>query len=96
MRVFTDRARLLIGVAALLFAAILACAAIADRQAWVVVRVESGDTLWGIAVAHTDVGEDVRPIVRQIALVNGLEDATLMPGMELWVPEAARADGRWK
>jgi LysM repeat protein len=47
-------------------------------------RVQPGDTLWSIALAH--VGGDPREAVWEIQQLNGLEGATIVPGQRLLVP----------
>jgi LysM repeat protein len=48
-------------------------------------RVQVGDTLWSIAVAH--VGGDPREGVWRIQQANDLEGATIAPGQRLVVPQ---------
>ncbi len=48
--------------------------------------VSSGDTLWGIAVSHTEPREDPRPILEAIREANGLSGSTIQPGMSLELP----------
>lgn len=48
--------------------------------------VAPGDTLWKIAGAITPDGGDVRPLIAAIIEVNGLDDATILPGQQLQVP----------
>jgi nucleoid-associated protein YgaU len=47
-------------------------------------RVQPGDTLWSIALAH--VGGDPREAVWRIQELNDLEGATIVPGQRLRVP----------
>lgn len=47
-------------------------------------RVQPGDTLWSIALAH--VGGDPREGVWKIQQLNDLEGATIVPGQRLVVP----------
>jgi nucleoid-associated protein YgaU len=47
-------------------------------------RVQSGDTLWTIAVQH--LGGDAREGVWRIQQANDLEGATIVPGQLLVVP----------
>lgn len=51
--------------------------------------VVAGDTLWGIAVAHTLPGEDVRRTVSDIRRANGLQGSLIYPGQVLQVPSGA-------
>jgi LysM repeat protein len=49
-------------------------------------RVAAGDTLWDIAAAHTDPGEDVRKTVFRIREINDLDGSIILPGQELAIP----------
>ena len=48
--------------------------------------VSAGETLWGIAVAHTATGDDVRRTVFEIQNANGLEGSVIVPGQVLRIP----------
>jgi hypothetical protein len=50
------------------------------------VVVEPGDTLWSIAATVAGGGEDVRGVVAEIRELNGLPDASLVPGQILVLP----------
>lgn len=50
------------------------------------VVVESGDTLWSIAASVAGSGDDVRAVVAEIRELNGLPDASLVPGQTLVLP----------
>ncbi len=50
------------------------------------VVVESGDTLWSIAATVAGSGDDVRGVVAEIRKLNGLPDASLVPGQTLVLP----------
>lgn len=54
-------------------------------DATTVVQVSAGDTLYGIAAAHTTDG-DVNAMVEQIQDLNGLDSAALAVGQRLRVP----------
>ena len=45
-----------------------------------------GDTLWEIAVSHTQAHEDPRPVVEVIRETNDLPGTTIRPGMTLELP----------
>lgn len=47
--------------------------------------VASGDSLWGVA-ASLNSGRGLEDVVEDIRVLNGLVDATLIPGQELLVP----------
>ena len=48
--------------------------------------VVSGDTLWGIAEAHAEPGDDVRRLVYDIKALNDLATSVIVPGQVLLVP----------
>lgn len=50
------------------------------------VVVQPGDTLWSIAGAVTDEGDDIRAVIAEIRALNELPDATLVPGQLLVLP----------
>ncbi len=50
------------------------------------VVVQPGDTLWSIAGAVAHDGEDVRAVISRIRELNGLPDASLVPGQRLVLP----------
>jgi nucleoid-associated protein YgaU len=49
--------------------------------------VQSGDTLWDIAASHSDPGEDIRRVVRDIRKLSETS-ATIHPGQVLFIPSA--------
>jgi nucleoid-associated protein YgaU len=55
-----------------------------DRAVSYVVR--AGDTLWSIAEGHTP-GEDPRAVIHDIAELNDLGSARIVPGQALALPE---------
>ena len=59
-------------------------AATAERS--IVVTVHPGDTLWSIAAAHTSADGDIQATIDQIADVNHLGTAPLLPGEHLRIP----------
>jgi nucleoid-associated protein YgaU len=48
--------------------------------------VRSGDTLWDIATAHTEPGDDVRDTLLDIKRANGLSTSMITPGQVLVIP----------
>ncbi|MGY2128644.1 LysM peptidoglycan-binding domain-containing protein [Blastococcus sp. SYSU DS0617] len=50
------------------------------------VVVQPGDTLWSIAGAVADEGDDIRAVIAEIRALNELPDATLVPGQLLVLP----------
>jgi nucleoid-associated protein YgaU len=50
------------------------------------VVVQSGDTLWSIASALADGGQDVQGVVTRLQRINGLRGSTLQVGDVLEVP----------
>jgi LysM repeat protein len=49
--------------------------------------VEPGDTLWAIAAAHTEPGEDIRDTIAEIIQVSGAADSMIRPGQVLQIPQ---------
>ena len=52
-----------------------------------VVRVESGDTLWEIAHRFAPGEADLRVVVQEIVVLNGLESKVLRPGQTIRIPD---------
>lgn len=50
------------------------------------VTVENGDSLWSIAAGVSAPGQDLRPVVRQIADLNSLENDVIATGQTLIIP----------
>lgn len=50
------------------------------------VVVEQGDTLWSIAATLAGSGDDVRAVIAEIRELNGLSNASLVPGQTLVLP----------
>lgn len=48
--------------------------------------VQSGESLWTIAVAYTAPSEDVRDTVDELVVLNGLDDGGLRAGRQILVP----------
>ena len=59
----------------------------ASAQRYAVVTVHPGDTLWGIAVAHSAAGADVQETIDRITAANKLDGGTIQPGERLRIPE---------
>jgi predicted Zn-dependent protease len=60
-------------------------AAAPQRYSSVIVR--PGDSLWSLAADHTPAGANVQDTIDRIASVNHLEDATIVPGERLSIPD---------
>jgi len=60
-------------------------AATATRYAHVTVK--SGQTLWGIAAAHTAETGDIQETIDRISEANHLTTAPIQPGQHLRIPE---------
>lgn len=54
------------------------------------VRVEPGDTLWGLARRYADDSVDIRELIGDIRQINRLEDAVIHPGQTLKIPVRKR------
>ena len=50
--------------------------------------VAPGDTLWGIASGVARPGADLREVVREIEMMNGMSSATLTAGQQILLPWA--------
>ena len=48
--------------------------------------VASGETLWSIASFHVSPGEDIRPLVHDIAEMSDVRGGTIFPGQVLLIP----------
>ena len=59
----------------------------ASAEHYTTVTVRPGDTLWGLAAAHSGPSADVQEIVDRITDVNHLQSGTLQPGEHLRIPE---------
>lgn len=94
--VLTQRGRQVLGALAFVLATALAVGvgagvgSLAAGQPAVesvaVVTVEPGQSLWSIASASAQPGQDVREVLAQIAALNDLPSETLRAGQELRVP----------
>ncbi len=52
----------------------------------VLIFVQEGDTLWDIAREHSAGGRDIRRLVDEIKVYNGLENAVIRAGDKLEIP----------
>ncbi|WP_062522463.1 LysM peptidoglycan-binding domain-containing protein [Demequina silvatica] len=51
-----------------------------------VYAVGSGETLWDIAAARTEAGDDVRDTMADIQHLNAMSDTALIAGQQIYVP----------
>lgn len=58
----------------------------ASARHYATVTVRPGDTLWGIAAAHSAPSADLQEVVDRISDVNHL-NGTIQPGQHLRIPE---------
>ena len=58
----------------------------AEREQYVVVTVQPGDTLWSIARRVSEGKADLRVLTHRIQKLNSLDSAMLLPGQSLTVP----------
>ena len=56
-----------------------------SKPDYIFYTVKSDDTLWSIAVEHTDSGKDVRETLYEIKKVNDINETELKAGMRLAV-----------
>jgi LysM repeat protein len=79
----------LLGLSALVSVPLLSSAhlyaAAPERQT--TITVKSGDTLWTLAERYTPSGGNVQDMIDQIAGMNHLSSATIVPGERLAIPE---------
>lgn len=52
-----------------------------------IVVVQQGDSIWGIAKNYREPGEDIRSLVFEIRKINSLNDACIYPGQQLIIPQ---------
>ena len=57
-----------------------------DIRSFVTVRVEQGDTLWGLAKAYGPEGYDRREVVYAIEKLNNVDASSLQAGQLLTIP----------
>lgn len=58
----------------------------AVEPAYTEVRVQSGDTVWDLALEFGPQDEDVRRVVKRICRINGIAPEDLQPGQILQIP----------
>ena len=58
----------------------------ASNKQFVQVKVQSGDTLWGLAQEYGPANMDVRNVVYEICKLNGIDAASLQAGMYITIP----------
>ncbi|MDP9017752.1 MAG: LysM peptidoglycan-binding domain-containing protein [Candidatus Eremiobacteraeota bacterium] len=59
----------------------------ASTERFQTITVNPGESLWGIAAAHTASDGDVQETVDQIAAVNHLGTTSVLPGQHLRIPQ---------
>ena len=57
-----------------------------DIPEYTVIRVQAGDTLWGLAGQYGPENADIRQLVYVISRINGVTASTLRPGMDISIP----------
>jgi hypothetical protein len=63
-----------------------ATAADEGRQMQVVV-VTQGDTIWRLVQKHYTYKGDIRRAINEVKQINGLDDAIIVPGQVLYIPQ---------
>ena len=56
------------------------------------IKVTSGDTMWGIASAYAEPGDDIHEVIFNICQWNNLKSKTLHPGQKLRIRVRATDD----
>jgi predicted Zn-dependent protease len=59
----------------------------ATPQRYTLVTVQSGDTLWSIASAHTGANGDVQDTIDRISAANHLQASMIQPGEKIRIPQ---------
>jgi len=49
--------------------------------------VAQGDNLWALVQKHCDYKGDIRKAIYEVRQINGLKDATIVPGQVLYIPQ---------
>ena len=55
-------------------------------QEYITVEVKPGDTLWHIAIDHSNKGKDTRKLIYEIKTINSLSDSSIFPGQLIKIP----------
>ena len=58
----------------------------ASTQEYVQVKVQSGDTIWGLAQEYGPADMDIRNVVYEICRINGIQADTLQAGQYITIP----------
>jgi len=58
----------------------------ATSERFATITVQPGESLWGIAAAHTGAEGDVQETVDKISAVNHLGNTAVLPGQHLRIP----------
>lgn len=56
-------------------------------QSFVTIRVQEGDTLWGLAKSYGPKNVDLRRVIAEIQQINNVSASTLQAGMYISIPE---------
>ena len=57
-----------------------------EKESYKIIRIETGDTLWNIAVRYKKRG-DIRRYIHKLMEVNDLKDGTIYAGDQLLIPQ---------
>lgn len=60
---------------------------VSDKDDYIIVEIQSGDTLWDIAKTYGPEGKDTRRVIHKISLINDIGPEELRPGQELMIPK---------
>ena len=60
--------------------------AASEPQEYITIEVKPGDTLWRIAIDHSNKGKDTRKLIHEIKTINSLSDSSIFPGQLIKIP----------
>lgn len=58
-----------------------------NSPAYVEITVKSGDSLWNLTEIHYKGNEDIRKIIYRVKEINQLENARIVPGQLIKIPQ---------
>lgn len=96
MRLFTKNKKEKITILILLVLGIVFCSTVyaqtkeeislENNNDYIIVYIESGDTIWSLAKEYTNNHKDIRETVHTIGIINNLESWKVYPGQSIKIP----------